>query len=370
MKRVIIILYVSLALCPLSGCRQGIFSSHHDMERLRPIQTIGLDRQEEGVVMSISSGIGPEAAPPLVMKSAASSIETAITRLQDYSPEDELFYAHVQYILLGETLAADSIMPLLSWVTRSPTMRTGTSLFIVKGNADTAVTATTGAETDITERLASLEREAAVRGQHIYTLREVAAALTERGCALCLAVQAYPSTNTIFTDTKASAAIVPVGYAVLEDGVVVSYLTQNETLGAQLLDKGAVGSQLTLDGNVLEFFEGEAHASGQWDDDGNLTGICVRGTVKAGIREREKDGESDTQILQAQLHAAVLDAITAVITRSQALSCDFLNLEATVTQSLPGHRRSEVAQWDTLFPTLPITVDIDSEISRSYDLST
>ena len=369
MKRAIIILYVSAMLCLLSGCHQGIFSGHQDMERLRPIQTIGFDRQEEGIVMSISSGIGPEDAPPLVMKCAASSIETAITRLQDYSPEDELFYAHVQYILLGQTLAEHSVMPLLNWATRSPTMRTGTSLFIVKGNADTTVTATGGAETDVTERLATLERESLVRGQHIYTLREVAAALADRGCALCLAVQAYPSTNIIFTDTKASAAIVPVGYAVLQDGAVSAYLNQNETLGAQLLDTGAVGAELTLSGNVLELFEGSAQASGQWDEGGELTGIYVHGTVKAGILEREEGGESDIGILQEQLHAAAIDAITAVITCSQTLGCDFLNLEASVTKNAPGHRLSEVAEWETLFSSLPVTVEIDSEISRSYDLS-
>lgn len=369
MKRVTIILYVSAALLLLSGCQQNIFSSRRDMERLRPIQTIGLDRQEEGVVTSISSGIGPEDAPPLVMKCAASGIESAIARLQDYSPEDELFYAHVQYILLGETLAADSILPLLDWVERSPTMRTGTSLFIVKGNADTAVTATTGEDTDITQRLASLERESLVRGQHIYTLREVAASLAERDCALCLAVQAFPSTNTIYTDTKASAAIAPVGYAVLQGGVVTAYLTQNETLGAQLLMGNADGSQLSVDGNVLELFEGDVQISGQWEDSDTLTGIYVYGKLKAGIREREQGGEEDILTLQKDFKAAALSFLEDAIARSQELSCDFLDLESSVMKNAPGHKHSELAEWDALFPTLPVTVVLDGEISRSYDLS-
>ncbi len=370
LKRLLIILYVSAALVLLSGCQhRNIFSSRRDMERLRPVQTIGLDLQEEGVVVSVSSGIGPENAPPLVMKCAASGIETAIERLQDYSPEDELFYAHVQYILLGETMAADTILPLLDWVERSPSMRTGTSIFIVKGNADTAITAATGEQTDITERLASLEREALVRGQHIYTLREVASSLAERSCALCLAVRAFPPDNTIYTETKQTAAIVPDGYAVLQNGAVAAYLSQNETLGAELLTGSAVGAQFTVDGNVLELFEGSAQASGQWDDDGTLTGIYVCGELKAGVRERERDGEEDLDTLQNDFRLSALRFLEDVIARSQELDCDFLNLEAAVMKNMPGHKASEPEDWADIFPTLPVTVVVEGEISRNYDLS-
>ncbi len=366
--RITIILYVSATLALLSGCQRNIMSSRQNMERLRPIQTIGLDRQGDGVVMSISSGIGPDDDPPLVMKCAASGFESAITRLQDYSPEDELFYAHVQYILLGETIAGDSIMPLLDWVERSPTMRTGTELFVVKGNADVAVTATTGEDTDITERLADLEREESRLGQHVFTLREVAASMTERGCALCLALQAYPSTNTILTDSKASAAIVPVGYAVLQEGVLTAYLSQDETLGAQLIAGEAVGSQFIVDENMLELLECGTDVSGQWEG-GRLTGISVRCELKAGIREQEKGGEEDLQALQGDFQASVLHCLEGVIARSQELGCDFLDLEGFVLESAPGHRLPDSEKWTNIFPSLPVTVEVKGEISRSYDLS-
>lgn len=370
MKRVCAIPYIIFMLAFLAGCSSNIYSSHRDMERLRPIQTLGLDREGEGVVVSVSSGIGPKDSPPLVMKTIASSMETAIDRLQDYSPKDELFYAHVEYILIGETMSDDGIGALLNWVERSPTMRIDTAAFLVKGNAHTAVTASAGETADITERLASLEREQLARGQRIYTLREIATALADRGSALCLAIEAVPSQGTVYTEhEEAAAAILPAGYGVLRDGELAAYLSQNETLGAQLLEDNVVGAQATVNGNVLEFYSSTIQPSGQWDGDGNLTGLLLTGNVRAGVLEQAEPGGQDIQTLEADFTQAVRQWLEAVVARSQALSCDFLDLEYAVVQDAPKNSAGLDETWDELFPALPVTILAEGQIDRSYDLS-
>jgi spore germination protein KC len=370
MKRGLTILYIIAALCFLSGCSSNLYSNHRDMERLRPIQTFGLDGAENGVVVSVSSGAGPEQTPPLVMKAMADGIEDAITRLQDYSPKDELFYAHVEYILIGESISASGVDQLLDWVERSPSMRLDTAAFLVKGSASDAVTGSAGESTDITERLASLEREQLARGQHIYTLRQIAASMADRGYALCLAVQAYPAQGTVYTEEDGEKiSLIPVGYGVLQEGKLASYLDQNESLGVQFLTEGAAGAQITVNDTVLEFFEGDIKTDGQWDDDGKLTGIQVTGTVRAGIVEQTEPEQQDIQVLEAALTDQVQQYIYSVITHAQTMGCDFLDLGYDVLKNAPKKSASLEDDWADIFPAISVTVAVDGQIARSYDLA-
>lgn len=367
-RRLFIILYI-IALLPLiSGCAGSLRSSRRDMERLRPIRTISLDRAEDGVVMGVSSGIGPEGSPPLVMKCEATGIEPAISRLQSFSPEDELFYAHVRYILFGESMADRSVLPLLDWVERSPAMRMDTAMILVRGSAADALTDATGEATDITERLASLEREELARGQHIYSLREIASSLFERGSALCLVIRSEPSDGVIFTESEASAAVIPEGYAVLRDGLPAEYLTAEETMGTELLAGGVNGALAVIDGNVLEISSPGAEASGLWDEDGALTGVLIRCRLEAGVLEREEGGEEDMDTLEKDFSDAAARWLEAAAARSQALGCDFLDLEGKLMKNRP-RRGAPQGDFESLLPGLSVSVSVEAQIDRSYDLS-
>lgn len=364
MKRRVLILYIIIPLLLLSGCDGNLFSSRRDMERLRPIQAIGFDRDGPSVTVSISSGIGPDNSPPLVMKAAASGIETAIARLQDYSPEDELTYAHVQYILLGDSVTEECLLQILDWAERSPAMRMEIPVLLVKGSAADAVISATGESADITKRLSSLEREEASRGQHIFTLREVASSLIEHGCALCLCVESLSSDGTIYTEPEPGDAVVPSGYAVLRPGAEPVFLTQDETLGAELMIGRVNGSRITVDGNVLEVINGRADISGRRENNGALTGILIRCELQAGVLEREPDAETDPDILAQDLSAAAWSWLEDAVSRSQELSCDYLDLVSAV--SAP----TDPSPYDPAYVlSLPVTIIADCNISRSYDLA-
>lgn len=362
-----IIIYASTLALLLTGCDGQLFSSRRDMERLRPVQVVGFDGDSGAVRVSVSAGRGAETDPPLVMQAESSGIEAAVSRLQDYSPEDELTYAHARYLLLGGETTGERVLTLLDWVERSPAMRMDTPLFIVKGSAAELVTGGGEGSSDITDRLASLEREEASRGQHIYTLREVAAGLLERDGALCLAVQALPSEGTIYPETERSDAVAPAGYAVLRGGAVAAYLTQSETYGAALLTTGLAGSRVDVAGNTLELISGRADASVDWDPDGTPAGISIECVLSAGLLERGTDGEPDPAVTEALLAGQARAWLVEAVQRSQALGCDFLSLRDAAAASAPG--RAALATWDERYSILPVTVSVEARLVRSYDLA-
>ncbi len=368
MRRLLLLLYVwALALC-LSGCGMSLASDRHDAEKLLLIQTMGLDREDEHLVMSVSSGLGPDKEPALVMSAEAGGIEDAIARLQNYSPENQLFYAHVQYLLLGERSADQDLDSVIQWVDRSPTLRMDTDMLVVKGSARDAVVDASEQATDITQRLASLERQARSTGWTINTLRQVAAALAEGDGALCLAVQTAPSEGRVFTDEQRSDAVVPAGYAVLDQRGLVRFLSPEASLGAEVLTGGPSGLLVTVDGCTMELLDGEAEVTGRFSDGGAPEGINVRCTVRTGVLEKPLRDAPSPEALDAALSDTVRSWVSQALACAQEDRCDFLGLRQAALKNAPDKEALDQA-WRELFPSLPITVTVDGRVDRSYDLA-
>lgn len=370
MKKWIFAYTIILCLIPLAqlaGCSQEFMADQLDIERFLPVQTMGFDKDNDTLVVSLSTGGEQNNSSALVMKSPAPNIESALTRLQDYSPVDELYYEHIQYIIIGEGLARDGIGTLLDWAERSPFMRMDTSVFLVKGSAEEAISGASGEMGDITERLSSLDRESNARSQHVYSLLEIAAALSDRGTGLCAAVEYVPSDGTV-TGQKGSVgdALLPAGYGVFQDGKLITFLTAEESLGASLFRQDPTGTVITVDNTVLEFLEGRAKAKGIFSESGELTGLSITADMKAGILESSED-TPEIAALEDAFSAAMQDALESVIARSQVLSCDFLGLEESVFQKTPTASQTASKTWKELFPELYVTVTVQGEIQRGYD---
>ena len=368
MKRLLLILYVSL-LPLLGGCGgASLEADRHDAERLLLIQTMALDRQDGHMVLSVSSGLGPEDRPALVMSTEAAGIEDGIARLQNYSPENQLFYAHVQYLLLGEEAARTDLNGVIQWVDRSPTLRMDTDMLVVRGMAKDAVVDTSRQATDITQRLASMDRQARSMGWTIHTLRQAAAALAEGSGALCRAVDNGPAEDAVFTEEMQSDAVVPVGYAVLGPEGLVEFLSPEASLGAEILTGDPTGLLVTVAGSTQEILSGAAAVTGRLAPDGTPTGVDVRCTIRTGVLEKSQGRQLAPDEMDGALSEAVAGWVGQALARAQATGCDFLGLRDAVLKSAPA-RDAWGGQWPSLLPELDITVTVDGAVDRSYDLA-
>lgn len=150
-----------------SGCANGAISSNYrPVENLTLIQTIGVDRAPEGVCLSASTGRAGENKPPQRMTQTGETVLAALDRLQDRTPNAELFYAQTSYLLLGEeAAAAGELTPLLDFIARNPDMRLSAPLFLVRGAAAQQAVMDTGDDrTDVTEALTALQKDTALSG--------------------------------------------------------------------------------------------------------------------------------------------------------------------------------------------------------------
>lgn len=366
-RRHLLILYMLLPAMCLSGCDVGLEADRHDVERLLLIQTMGVDSRDGGIEMSISSGLRPEDSPALVMAAAAVNFEDAIARLQNFSPENELFYAHVQYLLLGEEAARLRLPALLEWVERSPTLRMDTDMMVVRGRAKDAVVGSTQLSSDVTSRLTALDRESRSNGWTIYTLRQIAAALAEGRGALCLAVEAVPTDDMVFTEGMQADAVIPAGYAILAPEGLIGFLSQEQSLASELLAGDATGIAFLVEGSALEVLKGSAQAHGQWNGE-TLEGIDIQCDLQASILEQSEGVQPSPDELDRALSGIVAGWLSETLAQAQRLGCDFLDLERGILDT--EKRKTALGEsWQDIFPSLPVTVTVNGTVDRSYDLA-
>ena len=120
MKKYLLTIIIIVGSLNLSGCAGSIYSQYREIEQMRVIQTMGIDKAENGVKLSLASaGSKNSNTVPAILSGTGKSISTALQRIRNYSCEESLFCAHVGHILIGEDAAKSGIENILSYICHS-----------------------------------------------------------------------------------------------------------------------------------------------------------------------------------------------------------------------------------------------------------
>lgn len=339
------------------------------------IQTIGVDHAPEGVCLSASTGRAGENEPPQRMTQTGETVLAALDRLQDRTPNAELFYAQTSYLLLGEeAAAAGELAPLLDFIARNPDMRLSAPLFLVRGaTAQQAVMDTGDDRTDVTEALTALQKDTALSGAgHAFSCADIARALAGSGCA---AVGAVACVRTPESE-GGKLALAPAGYAIFRGGDYLGCIAPETARGASMLLGVVTNGDIAVrdgDGSTVMLTLDTCRAAIRpvWDG-GTLARVDVTLRLRAGISElrtpRRITERAYQQALNAALAARVGGWVRDALAASQALEADFLGVgQAVAVRS--GHRWAAIRDdWAELWPDVPVRVTVDADVGRTYDL--
>lgn len=330
-----------LMMLLLGGCR-GPAANWSDVERLRPVQTLGFDREGGITVVSAAAGTSASARLPSVSAQGGGSIESALTALQNAFPEAEPYYAHVQYLLIGSDAASDGAWPWLGWMEARPEMRLDATVFVARDRAAEIILGSAGEQSGSPEKLKSLETGFELLGDgYAVSVRELATALAERGAGFCGAVTSRePDALLPFED---AASLWPDGFALFADGALAGFIEQPDAVGVLLILGQATGARIELSNSVVTL---EDSASNIRREGGAVT---VTAHVTATVSESMAD--SDMDALEAELADYAAGKIRRVLRTEQELDADFLAL-------MDG---ASPAQTD-------FTVKVSARIDRGYEL--
>lgn len=343
---------------------------------MRVIQAMGIDHEENGVMLSLASAGGKNTdTVPAILSAGANSISTALQRIRNYSCEESLFCAHVGHILIGDEAARQGIENILSYICHSSEIRVDLPVYMLtNSSARNAMDGVGNDKKGIAEILQAVQSALSERGEsHIFTAAEIIRSMESNGSALICALEYAPASES---DTESTAAI--YGYGVFKDYSLIQLIDRENAVGVGfLINKLGVSDVSVSDVNgnnvTLEIDKGGSKIYPIWSDAGELKGLEVQAEVSAAVLEIN-GGRSDLDDpryedqLIAQLEAEVSKRISSVLQLSKKLGADFLGLSDRVEYADPGKFRQSVSDFSYLLPNLEMSISVRGKLSHTYDI--
>lgn len=203
MKRYISILIIISSLLSLSGCG-GIHTNYREIQQLMVVQTMGLDREEGSVRVSMAAAAEASGNGPRRMSATGGTVSTAIDRAYELSYEEEIFFSHVNHILIGEAAAEEDMDSFLDYLCQSPELRIDIPLYIVReGTAEQAVMEVGDGSRGISEVMQAVrEIFATASNSQVFTVADTIKSLERYGSALICAIRCEPSSESFGPQTS------------------------------------------------------------------------------------------------------------------------------------------------------------------------
>lgn len=408
MKRGLSLLIIICMLLSLSGC-SGIYSNFRELERLLVIQTMGIDFAEEGVGISLASGAKSDGSSPVRLFSTGVSVTSAVAHILSYSQEQELFLSHTSHVVLGEEAAQNGINGYLSYICRSPNLRTDIPLYIVKGGtAQEAVMQVGDGSKGISEVLEAVRANVDERGDSkAFSASDLLRDLERNGSGLVCAIECSPSIqeggtkqeggsgSSSGTDSaespdstggsgsgeekqeKQALTAAAVGYGVIRGDRLCAYIDKEQAIGVGLLLNIVGISNIVVKDRyttpvTLELDQGSSEIKPVWAEDGSLEMLDIQIKAAANIAEIGGGGhfsEPDYEdYLTAQLETAVSERVSSVIQLSKTLQADFLGLGNIVEMDDAEKYRALGGDFASLLPGLTVRISVSGQIKHTNDI--
>ncbi len=336
MRRFLIII-VWLALAPvLSGCT--LFpSSLRGVEELAVVQALGVDREGDGLRLSmVTAADSSRGEGPVRMSGRGATIADAAEDAASHAAEERIFCAHTGYLLLGEESAREDVTAVLRYVSRSRELRMDVPLLIVRGaSAEEALLQSGGERVGAAELLDALAASAPARlGEELPTVARIAGRLESGSCALAAALRCEPSSEQ-GEEGRTPLTLTPAGLAVLRDGKLAAFIEPEDAVGVDLLCGAKGVHEFTVADRAgqrvtLQTAPGRTSLRVIRGEDGAPEAIEL--TVRLSASVVELDGKGDlsdgdyADELAALLERELLRRAGAVVRLQRTLGADLLCL--------------------------------------------
>ena len=420
MNRFLSLLIIICALPALSGCG-SIYSNYREIQQLMVVQTMGIDREKGGVQVSMAAAAEASGGGPRRMSAQGSTVTAAIDRAYKLSYEEEIFFSHVNHLLVGEAAAEEGLDAFLDYVSQSPTMRIDIPLYIVRGGtANQAVMEVGDSSKGISEVMQTVhESFASPSNSQVFTVADTTNSLLRYGSALVCAVECVPSSESVSpgkaeseqqssgqsvqggegqsaqqgeeqkpqaeegqngqdkTQGENPLMAVPAGYAVIRDGKLCKFIEPEEAAAVGLLTGRLPITDITVtDRNgknaTLELNQGSADIVPIWGGKGQLKGLNIQAQVIASVLETDnwQQGSSNEYInhLTAQLESAISQRLSSLLRTSMKLKADFLGLAGQVERKSPENYRLMSQRFSELLPGLELQITVSGQLSHTNDM--
>ncbi|MDR1217747.1 MAG: Ger(x)C family spore germination protein [Oscillospiraceae bacterium] len=377
------------ALC--SGCMWSGLPRISEIEQFEIIRVVGIDADTKtpGNVEVTFLTAKPEPASGgeqadasmsyAVVSSAASTALEAIRDINMHSDKRQ-HLGYIDYYIIGERAAREDIAKYTDFLMRDHETRYSSKVYIARGtSARELISDACSSDRNLEEALdnmaevvSSMSNTSSVRVIDLINMLDYG---TMAAVLPALRSDAGPAGGE--TGGAPDKVVVPAGYAILRDGGLEGFLEPEYARGYNFLTNRVESCPVSVDdGNGgragFEVVSADTRVSVQFDDRGVPISVEYASRIGANIAELQSDTGIFADETRDRIASNISDAIRgdmeSVIDRSLEIGLDCMQLGERVRMTHPIKWKNLEDNWRDVFPSLEITVNVDTEILRVYSL--
>lgn len=375
---------VKILLCLLLGFLLCGCWDRRELESLRIVSAIGFDLTEKEqyrvtVQLIVSSPPGEQAnsesATKLSINSATGVSPLTAIRNLSHTAARRFFWSDNKVIIIGETLAQKGITPVIDLWLRDHQPRLRNQLLVAEGEAKTFLE-----DESKTEKIVAKKYEDIIENQErTSTLTKtdvknyIVQANSPGKIALVPKISFASSQHKYEVKGKEKVVIIE-GAAVFKNNKLVGWLNEQETRGREFVQKNVKGGIITValsekqeDFVDLEILKADSKIIIDWLERQPVITVKIKTISYLNEQSTEKD-LSKPEILERinQLYAnKIREEITTSLAKARQLNTDYFGFSTHIYQRHPKLWNQIKSDWERVFATMPVEVNVESEIKRT-----
>ncbi len=384
MRKLVVISALLVIVTALSGCVQ-IARGRSEIDKLFITRIMSIDKTQEGKIMltlttkSLQVGGNSGGGQTQKGESVVSEGETvfeAVRNLLIYA-DRRPHYGHTEYILFGEEIAREGIVPYLDFISRQYEFRYNAKLYIVKGaTANSLVKKTNTQKMFVGDRIASIEESAKNTAlSSIVTLNEALIIFGNKNLDTFLPF-IMEKKAMIKEGEEEKSDIFMRGYALFKHDKLLSFTSEEEARGISWIMNRSVSGLIIAESNAgekvsLDIIDIKAKLTPRIE--GNELHCTIELSIISNIgaikgTKTSVDPES-IEYLKKQQEKIVKQILEKAVRLSQENNSDHFSVITKFIFRYPMMRDYFEKNWKSLYSDIKFDFKVESNIKGTYLLN-
>lgn len=384
MRKLLLVALALILLLTSGGCAKASLS-RTEIDRIFNTRVFGIDKGENGKIRitiatkssgSSSQDTGGGTEKSEIMVSEGDTVFEAARLLMSFGNKKP-HYGHTEYILLGEDIARDGLVPYIDFICRNYEFRYNAKIYIVKGTtAYDLINKLNVGDMFLADKLSIMEDNAGnLSVSSKVTLTEAMFIFDKPKISTYLPyidIVSTPLTNDVHS-TSMGFNLKLEGYGIFKEDKLQEFVAGNRARGINWVRKKIQSGIIIVkapDGkNVsLEIISSKINIKPSIDKNSLKCDIKVHFTTNiAETMSRDnlfKDRE--LEILEGQQEQQIKKEIEDIIAFAQERNLDIFGTVTNFVMAYPNMKNELRQNWGELFPEVKFNVSVDSSINRTY----
>ncbi len=385
------ILVLGLLIIFLLGCSSQMKPLSIEINKLNLLLAIGIDKGIKDpnniritVISKKNTNEKSEKSETKKQSTASIYSNEAQTLLESQRAfqtfSDKLMYwGHVEYFLIGEEVAKEGIAKYIDFLTRDFSFRESAKVYIIKGStAEEFIRQSSTGDYFMPDKLKTISDNCNYfSGCQDLTILEFMQWLNNKYSSAIAPVLCLKSKENLISDeNKPMKDIETDGYAIFKRLKLVTTIDKIKARGEDFLLNTIISRAINVkdsSGNMvgLDLLESKTKITPVFNK-GIIKEINVKVKLSSNINEVHssslKINRETVDYLSKEQSLVVKNEIESVIKTAQEKNCDFIDIADVFSTYHPILWQRHKDKWEEIFPNLPISVEVQSKINRSYNI--